>query len=392
MVSWPTVSMPAWALDPSGPLADLALSSRPCVQGQILTTSGVPVLRLFVGSVPEDVLGAYGSADRYAREDELLECIAVDLHESLQYLSWIGKSSRGSDRCCLEAQFLESATASAARQRLVDAGELTLVIGDQEVAIRAQHRPSRPHATHITIQVHRLPPVLRKQGVVQLLLECAGYSQQQCSVLAEYAPPMRAQDGRPLPVLRGDVVVAHVQIHHSAPLSLPRALHFGMQRISLQVTKPHATKLPQQPSTSSTTPAAACQQPVSRTKRARRRRQREAAATATTTTPAATPAAPPVASSSSSVEPQLPAPQAGSSGLLSAAEKRKLSGRSATCSGRALPANAQGELALDMEPTVATHLRSGTRIRHGPQPYWMVRQTHSDLQSRPTPDGAGAAQ
>jgi hypothetical protein len=417
--------MPTWASDPLRPLADLALSSRPCIQGQVFTTSGAPVLRLFVGAVPEGVLGAYGSSERSARELDLLECIAVDLEEHLQYLSWVG-GSRGSDQCSLEAQFQESAIASAARQRLVDAGELALVLGDQEVAIRAQHRPSRPHATHTTVKVHRLPPDLRKQGVVQLLLECAGYSQQDCSVVAEYAPPLCAQDGRPLPVLRGDVVVAHVQMHHSAPLSLPRDLHFGMQRVSLQVLKPRATKPPppQQPSTSQTpssTPATTNQQPQQhitlnrRQRAARTRRQQEAAAAALTTTATAqpdlashrspsgcsvdadaaadaSPAPHPAASTPSSAEPHLPAPQAGSHGLLSAAENRRLSGRSATCSGRALPSAAQGEPALDKEPTAATPLRTCDRLRRAPQPYWLVSQTHSDPLSRPTPAGAGAAQ
>jgi hypothetical protein len=82
-----------------------------------------------------------------------------------------------------------------------------------------------------------------------------------------------------------------------------------------------------------------------------------------------------------------------SASLLSAAEARTLSGRLATCSGRAPPPAAEGEPLVVAAPADATPLRRSQRCRHSPKPYWLVTPTTSALpESRPTPAGAGAAQ
>ena len=205
-----------------------------------------PIVRFLVGAVPEQLLGALGSQERVSREDQLLTVLAETLSVHLQFLSWGSAAHRGGSLCYLEGQFRDTLGATAARQNLVDIGELVLTVSGQQLQVQAQQRAHRRGLNQTVLRVRNLPPQLRKQGLTALLLRSVHQCAERSEVHAEFAPQIQTTEGTQLPVLRGDLLVAHVTCSSAVLAALPRKFFFAGRLTTIQVT-PAASSSNHQP-------------------------------------------------------------------------------------------------------------------------------------------------
>jgi hypothetical protein len=178
------------------------------------------VVLVGVGSIPESVGGQLGTSIKELLYGQVLDHLLDTLG---QYILCASFRSKGTSSGVLELQFKTGPDALSAKFQLVDARvcRMSLLGGpvDVPITLGAGYKP----AGTVTVVVAGLPPCFKKQGAVEALLGCAGYSAPAVTVEHEHFGQLKSPSGK-----------VHAGVGHSNLVAWVRS----------PVDDPHLGKLP----------------------------------------------------------------------------------------------------------------------------------------------------
>ena len=172
---------PSWERDPIPRLEDLA-EARLGTPGPGLPSHAPvverPTLQLLLGSIPEGDLGTYGSAERRAAEAGLIAGFIQQYGAHLARGGALRPGQEGSHDMAWLFSFREGDEHTQVRLGMVDSGIVHLHIPGRvpAVTVRARQGPPRLGTRWVRVIVSGLHEDFMIPGVIQSLLESAGYA------------------------------------------------------------------------------------------------------------------------------------------------------------------------------------------------------------------------
>lgn len=235
----------AWSRDALAALEELCFTATEDLSSTAPVLSR-PTLRAYFGTIPEDVLGLFGSPGRKTRESELLSSF-LHLHGGhIASAAPVRDGRTGTSSSQYDFLFRRPLESIHARQTLRDQGYCNLALSDDTiVVVPVRDGPGRLPTTLTRIVVSNLPGDFMAPGVIPSLLESAGYTigdeqgATTVAVRAEFGGEHKPELAVRFPqVSRLGVVVGIVRAPPDDPgLSrLPRHLDDQGSRISISVT------------------------------------------------------------------------------------------------------------------------------------------------------------
>jgi hypothetical protein len=171
---------PSWVKDPIPRLEDLA-EARVGTPGPGLPSHAPvverPTLQLLLGSIPEGDLGAFGSAERRTAESSLIAGFVQQYGPHLARGGAIRPGQEGSPDMGWLVSFQEGDEHTQLRLGMVDLGIIDLHLPGRVPAIpvRVRQGPPRLNSRWVRVIVSGLHEDFMVPGVIQCLLESAGY-------------------------------------------------------------------------------------------------------------------------------------------------------------------------------------------------------------------------
>lgn len=198
-----------WVSDPVIALETLADAEQLHARPTVLSS---PVLRVCLGSLPDDVGPQHGTAECKVFHEELqVACLDACAPHVTALIPVGGQQAVGTRGCAIDLQFLDSHDARLRRQALCDEGTIMLHSSHGDVHLPVRSQPGRIPSSCAQMRVHGLPPEFRRQGMIAALLACAGYSDT-ALVQAEFGGELPASIAACHPqVVRGDVAVGVIR-------------------------------------------------------------------------------------------------------------------------------------------------------------------------------------